>query len=150
MAAQEIKVPDIGDFEAVEIIEVLVAPGDAIEEEQALITLESDKATLEVPATVAGTISEMKVAEGDTVSEGDVIALVEVADSGAEPGAPESAEDTAAAAPETTQADAAAAGGGGTEEVRVPDIGDFEAVEIIEVLVAAGDAIEEEQPLITL
>ena len=78
--AQEIKVPDIGDFDAVEIIEVLVAEGDTVEKEQPLITLESDKATLEVPSTVAGKITELKVAEGDTVSEGDVIAMVEAAD----------------------------------------------------------------------
>ena len=78
--AQEIKVPDIGDFDAVEIIEVLVAEGDTVEKEQPLITLESDKATLEVPSTVAGKITELKVAEGDTVSEGDVIAMVETAD----------------------------------------------------------------------
>ena len=75
--AQEIKVPDIGDFDSVEIIEVLVAEGDTVEEEQPLITLESDKATLEVPSTVAGKITELKVSEGDTVSEGDVIALIE-------------------------------------------------------------------------
>ena len=80
--AQEIKVPDIGDFDAVEIIEVLVAEGDEVDKEQALITLESDKATLEVPSTVAGRITELKVAEGDTVSEGSVIALIEAADSG--------------------------------------------------------------------
>ena len=78
--AQEIKVPDIGDFDAVEIIEVLVAEGDTVEKEQALITLESDKATLEVPSTVAGKITELKVAEGDSVSEGDVIAMVEAAE----------------------------------------------------------------------
>ncbi len=83
--AQEIKVPDIGDFEDVEVIEVLVAEGDAIEAEQALITLESDKATLEVPATAAGTISQMKVSEGDRVSEGDVIVVLdEQRDSGLE------------------------------------------------------------------
>ena len=80
--AQEIKVPDIGDFDAVEVIEVLVAEGDEVEQEQALITLESDKATLEVPSTVAGRITGVKVAEGDTVSEGSVIALIEAADSG--------------------------------------------------------------------
>lgn len=80
--AQEIKVPDIGDFDAVEVIEVLVAEGDEVEQEQALITLESDKATLEVPSTAAGKITEMKVKEGDKVSEGDVIALLEAADSG--------------------------------------------------------------------
>ncbi len=78
--AQEIKVPDIGDFDAVEVIEVLVAEGDTVEEEQALITLESDKATLEVPSTVAGKITELKVKEGDNVSEGDVIALLEAGD----------------------------------------------------------------------
>ena len=78
--AQEIKVPDIGDFDSVEIIEVLVAQGDTVEQEQPLITLESDKATLEVPSTVAGKITELKVSEGDTVSEGDVIALIEAAD----------------------------------------------------------------------
>ena len=79
--AQEIKVPDIGDFDEVEVIEVLVAAGDEVEEEQALITLESDKATLEVPSSAAGKITELKVKEGDKVSEGDVIALLEAADS---------------------------------------------------------------------
>jgi pyruvate dehydrogenase E2 component (dihydrolipoamide acetyltransferase) len=79
MAAQEIKVPDIGDFDAVEVIEVLVAKGDEVEQEQALITLESDKATLEVPSSATGKISELKVAEGDKVSEGDVIALLATA-----------------------------------------------------------------------
>ncbi len=77
--AQEIKVPDIGDFDAVEVIEVLVAEGDTVEKEQALITLESDKATLEVPSSAAGKITELKVNEGDTVSEGDVIAMIEAA-----------------------------------------------------------------------
>jgi len=82
--AQEIKVPDIGDFDEVEVIEVLVAAGDEVEEEQALITLESDKATLEVPSSAAGKITEMKVKEGDKVSEGDVIALLEAADGDAD------------------------------------------------------------------
>ena len=74
--AQEIKVPDIGDFDAVEIIEVLVAEGDTVEKEQALITLESDKATLEVPAPVAGKITKLKVAEGDSVSVGDTLIVL--------------------------------------------------------------------------
>ena len=82
----EIKVPDIGDFDKVPVIEVLVSEGDTIEEEQSLVTLESDKATLEVPSTVAGRITELKVAEGDTVSEGSVIALIEAAGSGGEEG----------------------------------------------------------------
>lgn len=80
--SQEIKVPDIGDFDAVEVIEVLVAAGDEVEEEQPLITLESDKATMEVPATSAGRIAEVRVAEGDKVGEGDVIVVLADRDSG--------------------------------------------------------------------
>ena len=74
----EIKVPDIGDFDKVPVIEVLVAEGDTIEEEQSLVTLESDKATMEVPSSRAGKLVELKVKEGDEVSEGDVIGIVEV------------------------------------------------------------------------
>lgn len=77
----EIKVPDIGDFEDVPVIEVLVAVGDEVSEEQSLITLESDKATMEVPSSAAGKITELRVALNDTVSEGDVVAVVEAADS---------------------------------------------------------------------
>jgi len=76
----EIKVPDIGDFEKVPVIEVLVAEGDRIEVEQSLLTLESDKATMEVPASTAGKLVELRVSEGDEVSEGDVIAVVEAED----------------------------------------------------------------------
>jgi pyruvate dehydrogenase E2 component (dihydrolipoamide acetyltransferase) len=76
---KEIKVPDIGDFDKVPIIEVLVSEGDEIEKEQSLVTLESDKATMEVPASAAGKLVELKVSEGDEVGEGDVIAVVEVA-----------------------------------------------------------------------
>lgn len=82
--SQEIKVPDIGDFDAVEVIEVLVAVGDEVAEEQPLITLESDKATMEVPATSAGRIAEVRVAEGDKVGEGDVIVVLEDSGGGAE------------------------------------------------------------------
>ncbi|MBL38561.1 MAG: branched-chain alpha-keto acid dehydrogenase subunit E2 [Xanthomonadales bacterium] len=74
----EIKVPDIGDFDKVPVIEVLVSEGDTIEEEQSLVTLESDKATMEVPSSRAGKLVELKVKEGDEVSEGDVIGIVEV------------------------------------------------------------------------
>ncbi|RJS92575.1 dihydrolipoyllysine-residue acetyltransferase [Salinisphaera sp. Q1T1-3] len=165
MAAQEIKVPDIGDFDSVEVIEVLVAEGDTVENEQPLITLESDKATLEVPSTVAGKITELKISEGDTVSEGDVIAMVEADD---EAGSDDASDDAPAAASdgdssETTDDNADAGeqaapaddggddqAGGETVEVKVPDIGDFDSVEVIEVLVAEGDTVENEQPLITL
>ncbi|MGN8160724.1 dihydrolipoyl dehydrogenase [Salinisphaera sp. SWV1] len=165
--AQEIKVPDIGDFDEVEIIELLVAEGDTVEKEQPLITLESDKATLEVPSTAAGRITSLKVAEGDKVSEGDVIATVEAEDeSGDDDGDEEPAGDTAEAdkqsdeprgadepseeADDSDGDEADDSGSGETVEVKVPDIGDFDSVEVIEVLVAEGDTVEKEQPLITL
>ncbi|GAB3672927.1 dihydrolipoyllysine-residue acetyltransferase [Salinisphaera aquimarina] len=170
MAAQEIKVPDIGDFDAVEVIEVLVSEGDTVEEEQALITLESDKATLEVPSTVAGKITDLKVAEGDKVSEGDVIAMIEAgddagddsddaddddqADDDSEDAADEDDTGESDEADDSDDDDAAdeqeASGGGETVEIKVPDIGDFDEVEVIEVLVAEGDDVAEEQALITL
>jgi len=90
----EIRVPDIGDFDKVPVIEVLVAEGDVIEEEQSLVTLESDKATMEVPATKAGKLIELKVKEGDEVSEGDLIGIVEVEDgSGVEAGGGETVKE---------------------------------------------------------
>ncbi|MES1941659.1 pyruvate dehydrogenase complex dihydrolipoamide acetyltransferase [Salinisphaera sp. T5B8] len=179
MAAQEIKVPDIGDFDSVEVIEVLVSKGDTIEQEQPIITLESDKATLEVPSTIAGKITEMKVSEGDTVSEGDVIALVEAAEEGDDDDSDDEGEDDASDEGKSDEADAEEDDseaddddsedadeddeddgeeddaddedvGGQTIEVKVPDIGDFDSVEVIEVLVSEGDEVEEEQPLITL
>src|ERR1700693_2094736 len=81
MAAIEIKVPDIGDFKDVPVIEVLVKPGDKIDKEDSLVTLESDKATMEVPSTQAGTVKEVKVKVGDKVSRGSLIATVDTADS---------------------------------------------------------------------
>src|SRR5690554_6503101 len=81
---REIRVPDIGDFDKVPIIEVLVAQGDEIEAEQALITLESEKATLDVPSPVAGHLVELKVAEGDEVGQGDLDGIVELSDQAAE------------------------------------------------------------------
>ena len=85
--------PDIGDFDKVPVIEVLVAEGDTIEKEQSLVTLESDKATMEVPASKGGKIVELKVKEGDEVSEGDVLAVVEVEDESGE--APDEKDETA-------------------------------------------------------
>src|SRR5699024_11070935 len=140
--AQEIKVPDIGDFDAVEVIELLVAAGDTVDVEQPLITLESDKSSLEVPTTVAGSIVEMKVKEGDKVSQGDVIAVLEAADSSAATAgddddagaAEESAGDTTAAETSTSEpaAQPQAAAAPAEQDIKVPDIGDFDAVEVIE------------------
>ncbi|MCA3938368.1 pyruvate dehydrogenase complex dihydrolipoyllysine-residue acetyltransferase [Vibrio vulnificus] len=144
-AASELKevcVPDIGGDE-VEVTEILVAVGDSIAEEQSLLTVEGDKASMEVPAPFAGTLKEIKVAAGDKVSTGSLVMIFEVAGSGAEAPAP-----VASAAP----AAAPAASGAGTperKEVNVPDIGGDE-VEVTEVMVAVGDTVTEEQSLITV
>ena len=150
-SVEEILVPDIGDFDQVEIIEVLVKAGDHIEIDDALITLESDKASMDVPSPKSGTVSEVKVAVGDKVSEGSLIILLETADkaqvSDADPQPSVKSKADKAAAP----ADAGGGyGGSQVEDIHVPDIGDFEAVEIIEVLVSAGDKLNAEDPLITL
>ncbi|ENK2094288.1 pyruvate dehydrogenase complex dihydrolipoyllysine-residue acetyltransferase [Vibrio vulnificus] len=144
-AASELKevcVPDIGGDE-VEVTEILVAVGDSIAEEQSLLTVEGDKASMEVPAPFAGTLKEIKVAAGDKVSTGSLVMIFEVVGSGAAAPAP-----VAAAAP----AAAPAASGAGTperKEVNVPDIGGDE-VEVTEIMVAVGDTVTEEQSLITV
>src|SRR5207245_9780022 len=87
MPGIEVKVPDIGDFKDVEVIEVLVKPGDAVSKEQSLITLESDKATMEIPSPAAGVVKELKVKPGDKVSQGTLILELEAKDEPEEPGA---------------------------------------------------------------
>lgn len=138
--AIEINVPDIGADE-VEVTEILVSVGDKVEEEQSLITVEGDKASMEVPASQAGIVKEIKVAEGDKVSTGSLIMIFEA--EGAADAAPAPA---AEAAPAAAPAPAAAAE---LKEVHVPDIGGDE-VEVTEIMVAIGDSIEEEQSLITV
>ncbi|HNR91437.1 MAG TPA: dihydrolipoyl dehydrogenase, partial [Dokdonella sp.] len=85
MAAIDIKVPDIGNYHDIPVIELLVKPGDTVKKDQGLVTLESDKATMEVPSTVAGVVKELKVQLGDTVSEGVVVAVVEAETAGTAP-----------------------------------------------------------------
>jgi len=165
--SKEVVVPDIGDFSDVPVIEVLVKAGDTIAKEDPLITLESDKATLEVPAPFAGVVEEVKIKTGDKVSQGSLILLVaeaSAADGAAKtPPAPAPQAATAAAptpqpshAAEPAQATAAAAPASSTNtagaviEVKVPDIGDFTDVPVIEVLVKAGDTVAKEDPLVTL
>ena len=151
--AKEILVPDIGDFSDVDVIEVLVGAGDTISIDDPLITLESDKASMDIPAPAGGVVKEVKVAVGDKVSQGSLILLLEgsvepsvnVADGDAQP----KVSGGAASAP----APSAAGGGYGgatLEDIHVPDIGDFRDVDVIEVLVQAGDTINAEDPLITL
>ncbi|MCG9738526.1 pyruvate dehydrogenase complex dihydrolipoyllysine-residue acetyltransferase [Shewanella insulae] len=143
----EVTVPDIGDASDVDVIEVLVAVGDSIDVDTGLITLETDKATMEVPAPAAGVVKEMKVAVGDKVSQGSLVLMLEV--SGGEAAAP---APTAAPAASVPAAEAAPATAASIEvkEISVPDIGDASDVDVIEVLVAAGDVIEADQGLITL
>ncbi|MGE5635601.1 MAG: dihydrolipoyl dehydrogenase [Nocardioidaceae bacterium] len=151
----EVRVPDIGDFSDVPIIEVMVSPGDTIAAEDPLITLESDKATMDVPSPEAGVVKELAVKVGDTVSEGSLILMLEpsAAEGAAAAAEPpkERVQQDAAQAPEQMQPTYGSASGVyETIEVRVPDIGDFTDVPIIEVMVSPGDTIAAEDPLITL
>ncbi|MEZ8305555.1 pyruvate dehydrogenase complex dihydrolipoyllysine-residue acetyltransferase [Vibrio splendidus] len=134
---KEVHVPDIGGDE-VEVTEIMVAIGDAVEEEQSLLTVEGDKASMEVPAPFAGIVKEIKIASGDSVSTGSLVMVFEVAGSGA----------PVAAAPAPAPV-AAAPAASAEKEVNVPDIGGDE-VEVTEIMVAVGDTVEEEQSLITV
>jgi pyruvate dehydrogenase E2 component (dihydrolipoamide acetyltransferase) len=152
MALVEVKVPDIGDFAEVEIIELLVKPGDTVKAEQSLITVESDKASMEIPSSHAGVVKELKVKLGDKVKEGSLVVVLEAEAAGAATPAPAAAAPAPAAAPAAPAAAAApvAPASGSTIDVVVPDIGDFDEVTVIEVMVKAGDAIKVEQSLITV
>tara|TARA_R110000850_G_C9996329_1_gene468448 strand:+ start:80743 stop:82473 length:1731 start_codon:yes stop_codon:yes gene_type:complete len=164
----EVKVPDIGDFDNVEVIEVLVSEGDTIEAEQSLITVESDKASMEIPASASGKVKSLKVKVGDKVHEGSVILELESAQA-PKPADKKEAENAPKADPDEPKADSASdsktadsgrkerepaqqasSGASGSATVVIPDIGDFDEVEVIEVLVNEGDSVEAEQSLITV
>jgi pyruvate dehydrogenase E2 component (dihydrolipoamide acetyltransferase) len=157
MSQIEVKVPDIGDFAEVEVIELMVKVGDTIKVDQSLLTVESDKASMEIPSSQAGVIKEIKIKVGDKVKEGSVIVVMEAdgaaaAPAAAAPAAPAAAAPAptpapAAAAPATAQAAPAA---GGSQVVSVPDIGDFDEVEVIEIMVKAGDTVKVDQSLLTV
>jgi len=175
MSQLEIKIPDIGDFSEVDVIEVLVGEGDAVKAEQSLITVESDKASMEIPSPASGTVKSLKVKVGDKVREGSVILELEEASgaqaaSGQEPKAadessdkestsapmasasPPKAEDDASSDSKKGAAPAAKSANAPAEAVPVviPDIGDFKDVEVIELLVSEGDTVKAEQSLITV
>jgi pyruvate dehydrogenase E2 component (dihydrolipoamide acetyltransferase) len=175
MSTIEVKVPALGEFKDVPIIDVLVKPGDAVSKDDALVTLESEKATMDVPSPQAGTVRELKVKVGDRVSEGRVVLTLEAAGASAEkaaaakggenrpapakappaPGrrdgpAPAAAAERAAPAPAPAGAQEAAPPGGGVVEVKVPAIGEFKDVPVIDVLVKAGDTVKRDDPLVTL
>ncbi len=152
MALVNVKVPDIGDFKDVAVIELMVKVGDTITVDQSLVTVESDKASMEIPSSHAGVVKEIKVAIGDTVNEGSLLVVVEAAGEAAAAPASSAAAPAAAAPVAAAAAPAAPAATAATGliEVRVPDIGDFAEVAVIEVMVKPGDAIKVEQSLITV
>src|ERR687898_527797 len=145
----EIRIPDIGDFTDVPVIEVHVSPGSVVAAEDPLVTLESDKATMDVPSPVAGTIAEVRIAVGDQGSEGGVVATLE---GGEQPAIPAKERVHEPAHPEAPEPAGYGSPAGVYErlEVRVPDLGDFENVPVIEILVTPGDRISAEDPLLTL
>jgi pyruvate dehydrogenase E2 component (dihydrolipoyllysine-residue acetyltransferase) len=167
MSAIEVKVPDIGDFKDVPVIELFVKPGDAVKADDSLVTLESDKATMDVPAPTAGVIQALKVKVGDKVSEGSVILTLET--NGAGKPAPAASAPSPQPAPARASVDKSGSGeaaresgaptqkaasapssGGGVQEIKVPDIGDFTDVPVIEVFVKPGATVAVDDPLVTL
>ncbi|MES2077024.1 MAG: dihydrolipoyllysine-residue acetyltransferase [Pseudomonadota bacterium] len=157
MSIVEVKVPDIGDFKEVEVIELMVKVGDTIKIDQSLITVESDKASMEIPSTHAGVIKEIKVKVGDKVKEGSLLLMVEADGAAAAPAAAPAAAAAAPAvaaaaapAPVAAVAAAAPAAASGPVEVKVPDIGDFKEVEVIELMVKVGDTVKVDQSLLTV
>ena len=162
MSTKNIIVPDIGDIDEVEVIEILVSVGDTVQAEDSLITVESDKASMEIPCSDSGVVKEIKIAIGDTVKEGSVVIVLDVAESVTEApagvdaagveAAPAPVAAPAAAAPAPVEATpvAAATVSAGPKEIVVPDIGDVDEVEVIEILVSVGDTVQAEDSLITV
>lgn len=148
----EVFVPDVGD-DAVEVIEICVAVGDSIEQEDALITVESDKASMDIPAPMSGTVAELKVAVGDKVSQGDLVAMMEAGAAAKAPEAPSAAPEKSPAPvvePPVEPVVTAEPAGEKVIDVHVPDIGSDGEVEIIDVMVNVGDSVQKEDGLITV
>src|SRR5438046_1525428 len=165
MSTIEVKVPDIGDFKDVPVIEVFVKPGDNVKPDDSLITLESDKAMMDVPSPSAGVVKDLKLKVGDKVSEGGAILTLETDGAAAAPppqqasAKPSSPSPSPSAAPAQPPAagkappppePSPASGRAGVQEVKVPDIGDFKNVPVIEVFVKPGDTVKADDPLVTL
>jgi pyruvate dehydrogenase E2 component (dihydrolipoamide acetyltransferase) len=151
MALVEVQVPDIGDFDEVTVIELMVKVGDTVKAEQSLITVESDKASMEIPSSTAGVVKEMRVALGDKVKQGSIVLVVEAAVAAQAASVPTAAVAApAVAAAPVAAAPAPALVASGPVQVHVPDIGDFKDVVVIEVMVKPGDTVKVEQSLITV
>lgn len=144
----EVKVPDIGDFSDVPVIEVFVKVGDSIKVDEAIATLESDKATMDVPSSAAGVVQEVLFKLGDRVSEGTV--LIKVAAGAQAAAIPVVPAAPVVAAPAVATTPAAATTAASRVEVKVPDIGDFAEVPVIEVFVKVGDTVKVDDALVTL
>src|SRR5690554_5156041 len=158
MSEQEIKVPDLGGADEVEIIEIIVSEGDSVEEEDPILTVESDKASVELPAPAAGKITKITVKVGDKVKEGDVIGIMEGGAGGSDDDGSDKADEPEPKAESKTEAkpeDSKPApkkksGGSRTEVVKVPSLDGFHDVPVIEINVAEGDTVGEEDPLVTV
>ena len=144
----EVAVPDIGSDDEVDVIDVLVSVGDSVEKEDGLITLETDKATMDVPSTHAGIVKEVFISTGDKVKEGTLVIKLETSEAGAS--APAEAAPAAETTPAPVAESAPVAAASETIEVAVPDIGSDDEVDVIDVLVSVGDSVEAEDGLITL
>jgi len=156
MSTLDIKVPDIGDFDAVAVIELMVKVGDHVKVDQSLITVESDKASMEIPSSHEGVITALKVKVGDKVKEGSVIASVKIDAAAAQSSAPQAASTPSVSATPVTpsaapSSPATSSSTSATEQaVVVPDIGDFKDVAVIELMVKVGDTVGVDQSLITV
>jgi len=149
---EQVLIPDLSGASDVDVIEVLVAVGDTVSEGDSLITLETDKASMEVPSPASGVVKALTIAEGDKVNEGDLLIELEVAGASAPAPAPVAAtvESSSAAAPVEASVPPAAASSGGVESVLIPDLSGASDVDVIEVLVKEGDSVAEGDSLITL
>jgi pyruvate dehydrogenase E2 component (dihydrolipoamide acetyltransferase) len=154
MSLIQVSVPDIGDFDEVSVIEMLVAVGDTVEKDQSLITVESDKASIEIPSSHAGVVKSISVKLGDKVKQGVVVLELDSAAAGESAptaGASDPAPNQqAASAPASPHAAVSVSSAPTNVEMRIPDIGDFKDVAVIEILVHVGDTVAAEQSLITV
>ena len=165
MSEQEIKVPDLGGADEVEVIEITVSAGDSVEAEDPILTVESDKASVELPSPGAGKITKITVKVGDKVKEGDVVGMMEASadgggsDDGGDDGPEEKTEEKEEAKPEekseeksgeSKPAPKKASGGSRKETVKVPALDGFDNVPVIEINVSEGDTIEADDPLVTV
>lgn len=160
---EDVLLPDIGDFSDVEVIEILVAPGDRVEAEESLLTLESDKASMEIPSPITGVVKTLEVAVGDRIGQGSLLATIDTggddtraaasgdpAPDADSPPPPAPAPSPPSSTPVATESPQAAVADTKSLEVRLPDIGDFSDIPVIEILVTPGDIVDLDQSILTL